>query len=230
MCRVRLESLKSEELLTCYFCGEQYKTRTWCPEGHYVCQSCYHKPISSFIEEVVGSSKSKDPFDLAAVMMAYPSLPECSCEHSWILAAAVLTAVKNEGIIKITNSGILDALEAVKEQAITSLAHRTGVCGVIPAVGVVFHAVLKAAGGGDSRDTTTMKVVAQAIDHLASHAENCICCKSVVWTTMDLLVSLLRARFGISLEGSAEDVICHQVGMVNNCNPSACQYSVLLHT
>lgn len=230
MCRLRLEPLETEELLTCYFCREQYKTRIWCPEGHYVCQSCYHKPISRFIADVVKTSMSKDPFDLSNAMMAYPSLPDCSCEHSWILAAAVLITIKNEGVVKITNNNILESLEAIKEQAITSLAHRTGICGIIPAVGVVFHTVFKAANGGADRDTTTMKVVAQAIDHLADNAENCMCCKSIVWTTIDLVVSLLRARFGIMLEGSAEDIICHQVGMVGNCNPSACQYSVLLRT
>lgn len=230
MCGVPLEHLDNEETLACYFCGELYKAHIWCPEGHYVCQSCYQIPISGFIEEIVKTTTSKDPFDLATTMMAHPSLPECSCEHAWVFTAAVLVAVKNEGTLKVTEDDIFNALEAVKEQAITSLAHRTGVCGIIPAVGVVFHVAYKADNSRIERDTTTMKVVAQAIDHLAENADNCMCCKSVVWTTMELVVSLLHARFGVMLEGSAEDVVCHQVGMVSNCKPSACQYSVLLHS
>lgn len=229
VCGTPLELLEAQETLACYLCGEQHKSSIWCPEGHFVCDSCYHKPIMNFIADIVNKSRSKSPFDLAIMMMAYPSLPEQSCEHAWILTASVLTAVKNEGTICLTNDAIFDALEVVREQTAAKIVNMTGVCGLALAVGAIFHAAFKAYYGQKEQDGITMKVVAQVIENLAESSTRCRCCKSLVWTTMDLIAALLNARFGIELEGSADEVVCHQVGTNNYCNPATCQFSLLLH-
>jgi len=228
ICSELLECLDAEEALNCYFCGEEHQTRVWCPEGHYVCHACYHMSLSSFIEDMIKTSKSKNPFEIAMTMMAHPSLKQHSCEHAWVFTAAILIAVKNEGTLGLPEEEVLHALEAIKLQANPRFAHSTGVCRMASAVGVAFHAMFNAAFGKDSQDDITMKVVAQAIEYLADESERCKCCKRITLMTLDLVVSLIRARFNVDLEGSAEDIICYQIGDVGYCNPSACPYSMSL--
>ncbi|HZD60379.1 MAG TPA: DUF5714 domain-containing protein [Anaerolineae bacterium] len=227
VCNTPLEYLDNEEVLACYFCGGIYKSRIWCPEGHFVCQTCHHMPISSFIEEMVRTSLSKNPVEIATVMMLHPSLKWHSCEHAWVFTTAVLIAVKNEGTIKLSHKDILSALGSVKQQANPELVHTAGMCSIVPAVGVAFHTLFNMAYGKSEQDDITMKVVAQAISDLADNSTRCRCCKSVVLTTLDLITSLIRARFDVDLEGSAEDVVCDQVGAAGYCEPSICQYYVL---
>lgn len=186
-------------------------------------------PVTDYIERIVRTTTSKDPFDIALVMMGFPQLPDRSCEHAWIFTAAILTAIKNEGSTRITNEDIFGALETVKERAVTRDTLQTGICGMGAAVGIAFHTVFKAKHSkGEPQDDITMKVVAQAIEYLADNSTNCRCCKNVVWTIMDLVVSLIHARFGIELEGPTGDIICHQVGTMANCDPLTCQYSTAI--
>ncbi|MDI6817383.1 MAG: DUF5714 domain-containing protein [Actinomycetota bacterium] len=229
LCAENLEYLDEDGILSCYFCGEEHRARVWCPEGHFVCRTCQHMPLSSFLEEIIHSSRSRNPFDIAEFLMSHPTLEKHSCDHAWIFTAALLIAVKNEGSISMSEDDILAALESTKEQSNPRFAHSTGVCGMVAAVGVSFQAVLSAVrGNGEQNDGTTMRVVAQAIEHLADDTSRCRCCKRVVLITLDLIVSLMRARFNVNLEGASDEYICRMFGSVGYCEPDSCQFSGVL--
>ncbi|MDI6716701.1 MAG: DUF5714 domain-containing protein [Actinomycetota bacterium] len=213
--------------MTCCFCGKESISNIWCPEGHFFCISCHSLSIIDFVAEIIKTSPSKNPFALAAIMMAYPKLPGCSCEHAWIFTASVLTAVKNEGAVKLTIDDIFKALRNVKKQIALDSEFKNNVCSIVPAVGIVFNTIFTAVGNG--QDDTTMRVVAQATEYLADNQLKCRCCKNQVWTTIGLLVSLLNARFGIQLDGSVEDVTCHLFKLVENCSPATCPFSTLYY-
>jgi hypothetical protein len=226
LCGESLEYLDEDVILSCYFCGDEHRARLWCPEGHFVCRSCQHMPLSSFLEDVVHSSRSKNPFDIAKFLMSHPTLEKHSCDHAWIFTAALLIAVKNEGSIRMSEADVLAALEATKEQSNPKFAHSTGVCGMVAAVGVAFQAVLNAArGNSEQNDGTTMRVVAQAIEHLADETSRCRCCKRVVLITLDLIATLMRARFNVDLEGASDEYICRTFGSIGYCEPDSCQFS-----
>lgn len=226
VCGTQLEYLDSEEILSCYICKKQHRTNIWCPEGHHICQTCCHMPFQKFLSEISKTNQSKNPFDLGITMVAHPDLSNNTCKHAWVLIGAVLTAIKNEGGIRLSNTDIADTLNSIKEQANTSITNQTGVCGMAPAVDILFHSIFKAAGSENHQNDTTMQVVAQAIEYLTG-TEGCNCCKNILWTTMDLIISLIHARFGIELGGSVEDIICHQLNSSENCDPKTCQYSSL---
>lgn len=229
LCAESLEYLDEEAILSCYFCGEEHRARLWCPEGHFVCRSCQHMPLSSFLEEIVHSSRSRNPFDIAQFLMSHPTLEKHSCDHAWIFTTALLIAVKNEGTINISEEEILAALEATKVQSNPNFVHSTGVCGMAAAVGVAFQAVLNAVRGSNEQyDGTTMRVVAQAIEHLADNTSRCRCCKRVALITLDLIASLMRARFKIKLEGASDEYICRKFGSIGYCEPDSCQFSGVL--
>jgi len=229
LCAENLEYLDEDVILNCYFCGEEHRARVWCPEGHFVCRTCQHMPLSSVLEEVIRVSGSRNPFDIAQFLMSHPTLEKHSCDHAWIFTAALLVAVKNEGSISLSDEEILAALESTKEQSNPKFVHSTGVCGMAAAVGVAFQTVFSAVRGStEQNDGTTMRVVAQAIEHLADDTSRCRCCKRVVLITLDLIVSLMRARFNVNLEGASDEYICRTFGSVGYCDPDSCQFSGVL--
>jgi hypothetical protein len=185
-------------------------------------------PLTNFLEEIIRTNRSKNPFDIAQFLMSYPALEAHSCDHAWVLTTALLVAVKNEGTVSFTDEDILAALESTKEQSNPKYVHSTGVCGMAQAVGIAFQAVLTAAHGNDTYDGTTMRVVAQAIEHMADDSSRCRCCKRVVLITLDLIVSLIRARFNINLEGSSDEYVCRRFGADGYCEPASCQFSAIL--
>lgn len=186
-------------------------------------------PVLHFIEEMVKKSESQNPFELATIMMTYPTFESHSCQNAWVFTASILTAVKNEGTVKLPVDDILNALKSIEEQTDPKLVSSTGVCGVAPAVGLAFHAIFSAVYGKNAHDDMTMHVVEQAIGYITDNSNGCRCCKRVVLTILDLVSSLIRARFGVDLEGSVQHLVCNQVETTGHCDPLTCQYSVLLN-
>lgn len=183
-----------------------------------------------FVCETVKRSRSKNPFELAMLMMSCPSLSNDQCEYALIFTGAVLAAVKNAGTIKLSNNEIIAALETIKGK--TDFIAEDGAankCDMTAGVRFVFSTIFKAARGEKTPDDVTMKVVARALEHLSDNMTNLKCFKNTVLTTLDLVTSLLLARFEIKFDGSAQDIICYQVGAAADCNPAVCQYSPLLN-
>lgn len=228
VCGTSLEFLYDKELLSCYFCGEQKSANVWCPEGHYICDSCFEMPLVEFIKSTVKCSRSKSPFDLATIMMGYPQLDQGDpCGHAMIFTASALTAIKNEGTIRITDYDIFEALYVIKGDIDSGSGVPIESCDMVSGVKVAFNTVFKTLSGNKTPDEMTMKVVTRALDHLSGASAQNGCLKNVVLTTLELITPLLRARFGIKLEGSSQNVICYHIGSSPQCNPATCQYSPL---
>jgi hypothetical protein len=87
------ESIKK----TCAICGKEEKTNIYCPEGHYICDTCHSKDAIAILKQVLAESKSIDPAEIIEQVMAHPAVPMHGPEHHAIVPAAIITAVKNTG-------------------------------------------------------------------------------------------------------------------------------------
>ncbi len=54
------------------------------------------------IQEIASKTTSKDPMEIAEWMMSHPKLPMLGCQHAYIAAGALLAALKNEGLKKLS--------------------------------------------------------------------------------------------------------------------------------
>jgi hypothetical protein len=48
----------------------------------------------------------KDPLAIAELLIAHPKIPFLGCEHALIVTASLLTALKNDGTLDISNEQI----------------------------------------------------------------------------------------------------------------------------
>ena len=54
---------------TCIVCEKVLKSNVMCPDGHYVCDSCHSMSGIDFIEKACSNINSKDPLELATLIM-----------------------------------------------------------------------------------------------------------------------------------------------------------------
>lgn len=146
------------------------------------------------------------------------------CENAWIACGALMTSIRNEGTIKITNRQIEEALTRTKRQAIGGYCGLTGICGIAPAIGACFSVILGASCPKDQETATTMRVVGKIVNALADQTGPC-CCKNFVRTALSEAVQLAAKYLNISLPVTHEHITCTHVDLhPHGCRKEKCLY------
>jgi hypothetical protein len=224
VCGSKLDYLRQSAPLGCMYCGTQEHGHIKCPNGHFVCDACHGKSAIQMIEDIAFTTQSKDPVEIAELMMGHPNLPMLGCEHAYVAAGSLLAALKNSPYGKGANDDIREAFLRTSRQAIGGYCGLTGVCGIVPAVGACFSIFLGAHCGTDREQRTTMEAateVSRAIAGLTGPS----CCKAYVRAALSVAVALFSERFGIALPVKQASPVCkHSAKHPHGCREEKCPY------
>jgi hypothetical protein len=171
------------------------------------------------------ASKSQDPLEIAQALMNFKDqVPMLGCENAWIAAGALMTALKNQGTLKITDAQIVEVLNRTHRQAIGGYCGLTGVCGIAPGIGACFSVILGAACPKDRETATTMTVVAKIVNVIAQETGPC-CCKNFVRHALAEAIALVQEILNISLTQSFVPIVCTDVERhPHGCRREKCSY------
>jgi hypothetical protein len=223
ICNKKLKYLEIGKEFTCIRCGKKENGYVYCAEGHYICNDCHGKSAFDIILKLSLSSKEINPLIIAEEMLELSSIPMLGCEHALIAVGAFLAAIKNHGVVTVTNEQIVDAFKRTKKQAIAAYCGLTGICGIAPAIGASFSVILGAACPKDRETAITMHVVAEVIEAIANETGPC-CCKNFMRTALtlscDLAEKYLEIKIPHELSISCSDSQRHPHG----CRKNKCAY------
>ena len=196
-----------------------------CAKGHYVCDECHGRGVFDLVKDYIAVCKSRNPLEIAEILMGYNDIvPMLGCENAWIAAGALITAIKNDGSITVTDDQVQEALNRTARQAIGGYCGLTGVCGIAPAIGACFSVILGAACPKDRETATTMKVVAQIVNTIANETGPC-CCKNFVRKSLTEAIKLVKEHLCVSLPIVSENIICQHVERhPHGCRKEKCSY------
>jgi len=226
VCGSSLHYLHIAENLLCTYCGAKEHGHVKCEAGHFVCGTCHGKDVMAVIEEISMTTRSKNPVEIAEIMMNHPGLPMLGCEHAFIAAGALMAALRNSpyGAGKITSAEIHEVFHRTKKQAISGYCGLTGVCGIAPALGACISLFLGSRCGSDSEQKITMEAVirvSQAIADLTGPS----CCKAYVRNALRAAVVVLGERFGILLPVRETPIVCsHAAKHPHGCREVKCPF------
>jgi len=224
ICGSSLEYLGQAEELTCVYCGVSETGHVKCPNGHYICDACHNKESIEAIEDIAFTTTSKDPVEIAELMMSHPGLPMLGCQHAYVAAGAFLAAIKNEGSKKITNEDIKEVFKRTERQAIGGYCGLTGVCGITPAIGAVFSILLGSKCGKDIEQRITMDA-ATRISEVIRDLTGPSCCKAYVRASLFVATDFLEEKFNITLSIKEREISCTYVERhPHGCRVSKCPY------
>jgi hypothetical protein len=175
------------------------------------------------IEDIALTTKSKDPFEIADLMMSYPGLPMLGCQHAYIAGGAFMAALKNEGTRTISNEAIKEVFARTQKQAHGGYCGLSGVCGIASAIGACFAILTGSKCGTDQAQKITMEAVtrvSRAITDLTGPS----CCKAYVWSSLETAINYLKESLGIALP-SLQTIDCgFSVTHPHGCREALCPY------
>jgi Putative redox-active protein (C_GCAxxG_C_C). len=220
-----LEYFDQGKELTCSQCGKHEIANISCSNGHYICDECHGKGVLDLVKDYITSCKSKDPLEIAETLMGNKEqVPMLGCENAWIAAGALITAIRNEGSISLTNEQILEVLNRTARQAVGGYCGLTGVCGIAIAIGACFSVILGAACPKDQETATTMKVVAAIVNTIAEETGPC-CCKNFVRKSLIKAAKLVEVHLSVSLPIVSVPQSCQHIERhPHGCRKEKCSY------
>lgn len=224
VCGSPLEYLEHSQDLSCTYCNKSGAGHITCPNGHYICDPCHNKGAMKTIEDIACGTASKDPLEIAELMMSYPGLTMLGCQHAYIAGGALMAALKNDGSRGISNAEITEVFTRTGKQAHGGYCGLTGVCGIAPAIGACFAVLTGSKCGRDEEQRITMEAVTRvtmAITDLTGPS----CCKAYVRTSLFASVQFLKERFGIALPLKAVPIKClHSAKHPHGCRETRCPF------
>lgn len=227
ICGGILDYLKEPVSVRCSLCGKEESGYIFCKKGHYVCDDCHSGQTFEVVKNIAFKSKSSDPYEIAEEMMDHPSIPMLGCEHSYLVAAAFLKALQNEGTIKVTDEQIIDAMRRADKISISGYCGLAGTCGIACGMAAAFSVLLGTTCAKDREMSITFSVMAKVTEALANESGPC-CCKNFTRTAIGVGYSLAKVYLEANLPIHKEKLICHHMNRLKEsshpCKANRCPY------
>jgi len=204
---------------SCTFCGSSHPAQIYCPNGHYVCDTCHRKDAISISLDMLSHADDTDPIELIERIITHPSVSMHGPEHHAIVPAAIVAAARNSGY-----PIPLRAVEAALRRGEKVPGGWCGfyrACGAGIGVGIAVSILTRATPlTGDTRKLC-LEATSEALAAIAD--EHPRCCKRASRKAIESAIGFLDLKLGIKLKAGAGDV-CHFSRRNKECPLDGCEY------
>jgi hypothetical protein len=203
----------------CSFCGVEAQSNIYCPDGHYICDACHQREAIDVLRQVVSSTSSSDPQEIAEIVMSHPAVPMHGPEHHAIVPAAIVAAVRNAGY-RVPDNALKKAIERGTKVP-GGWCGFYGDCGVAVGLGIAISVLNRATPLTGPQRSLAMKATAYALGKLIDEKPRC--CKRMSRMAIAAAVEFLRDEMGISLDAGGV-VFCNYSSRNKECIGTDCAY------
>lgn len=205
----------------CDFCGGTYRAQIYCPEGHYICDTCHSRQALDFLREVLQSTASTNPGELLEKVMSHPMVPMHGPEHHAIVPAIIVAAVKNAGY-PVPEGAVEKAIERGSKVP-GGWCGFYGACGAAIGVGIAVSVLTEATPLTGKTRTLANEATSLALNRMLDDGPRC--CKRASRKAIEVAVDFLEECMEIKLTG-CEDVTCRYIDRNRECIREECDYFV----
>jgi hypothetical protein len=219
VCGVPLVYATESVEASCAFCGAKHSTLMYCPEGHYVCDSCHGHEALDVLCQALDSTSSTSPLEILERVMSHPSVPMHGPEHHAMVPAAIVAAVQNAGY-QVPDRAVEKAI-ARGSKVPGGWCGSCGVCGAAIGVGIAVSVLGGATPLTGGPRALANEATAFALFRMLDGQPRC--CKKASRKALTSAVDFLRDRMGIALDIS-QPIRCTYMERNRECVRENCPY------
>lgn len=220
VCSKPLEYLTSSVKAVCQYCGKEGDAYIICPDMHYVCDDCHLEPCVEVITNAALAADSKDPIEIAEHLMSLEKISMIGPEHHPIVAASLLTALKNSNKLGITEEKIKEGIKRAKK---LPSGYIDGCCTAAMCVGVAVVVITNATCMSDRERSLAHRAAARALEAIALEGGP-RCCKSSVRAAIYEAVGFLNEFFDAELNAKRMEKACTYSKKHDYCKKARCRF------
>jgi hypothetical protein len=219
-----LDNAKAPTML-CNFCNKSFRTSTYCPNNHYICDNCHSNEARRVIYAYSIQTKEKDPYQMMNELLKHSAFKMYGPEHHLMVPVLILTALRNNGCKKPSRAEITDA--DIKEAINRASKVPGGWCGFYGTCGAAVGAGIALAIFGESNPGASKprsianQTTAQSLELISDHLEHC--CKRSARYSIDIALKQLEKYYNCKI--SINQGSCSFCGINEKCVGSECPFS-----
>ena len=203
----------------CAYCGETFQALIYCPEGHYVCDTCHKLGALEVFRNILDTTESTNPAEILEAAMSHPEVPMHGPEHHAMVPAAIVAAAKNTGAA-VSDNAVEKAIERGAKVP-GGWCGFYGACGAGIGVGIAVSVLTEATPLTGPTRSLANEATAFALQRIADEGPRC--CKRASRAALAAAVEFLRDRLSITLS-EAEDLQCLYAERNRECVYDDCAY------
>ncbi len=211
---------------TCNYCDEVYQSPIYCPDGHFVCDSCHSSDALAFLGRLAENSKIVEPQEVVELAYQHHSVHFHGPEHHALVPAALLIAMKNRGIkrpdgVDITAETVLEGIRRGAKIP-GGFCGYAGTCGACVGAGVTVALYLGSTPRRAREREMAHRATAEAIEMVRDGLVRC--CKRSTFYGLTAAMNLLRQTSNIDLGTVPQPKSCQHSERNRDCEKEKCRY------
>lgn len=219
VCGAPLVYHSEQRAMVCAVCGGEFPGNAECQNGHYVCDRCHSDGIG-MVCAVCRESSSRDPTEVATVLMRLPGVHMHGPEHHVLAGSALFSAYRNCGG-DIDLESALEEMERRGRQVPGGVCGLWGCCGAAVSCGIAYSIItgstpLSGESWGRCNIMTSRCLV--AVGSLGGPR----CCKRDVYTALIAAAGYISETLGVDMP--VGNPVCGFSPMNGQCKGAACPY------
>jgi hypothetical protein len=203
----------------CDFCGREFQSLIYCPEGHYICDECHSRGALDVLRDVLNKTTSSDPIEILEKVMAHPAVPMHGPEHHAMVPAIIVAAVKNAGY-PVPDGAVEKAIERGSKVP-GGWCGSHGVCGGAIGVGTAVSVLTGATPLTGKTRSLANEATVFTLNRMLDEGPRC--CKRASRKAIESAIEFLKTRMGINLV-STRKIKCGYSQRNRECIREACPY------
>jgi hypothetical protein len=224
LCGKDLTYLKASTKLKCVYCKRTFTADVHCAEGHYVCDACHSAEALAIIEQSALASTSKDPMEIAVMVMKHPNVVMHGPEHHFLVPAALLSAYYNvSGNAKEKKEKIAEARNR-SEKVLGGFCGSHGTCGAAIGTGIFISLITESTAISKDEWSLSNMMTSRSLSSIANSGGP-RCCKRDTFLAIREACEYLLTHFKTELE-MTHRVQCEFSSMNKECLKYDCPFYV----
>jgi hypothetical protein len=207
----------------CEFCKEDFETNVTCKDGHYVCDGCHRLDAMDLIEKYTIESRSKDPIEMALVLMRNPSVKMHGPEHHFLVPAVLLSAYYNAMDDQAVKAKKVKEARRRSKQILGGFCGYYGDCGAAVGTGIFMSLITDSTPLSEKGWRLSNLITAQALTSIAEHGGP-RCCKRNSFLAITHAVRFLKEHMDVELVLD-EGLVCEFDHLNKECLGSECPFN-----
>jgi len=212
ICEEDLLYYENSKELVCEYCHKTFTANVSCKNNHYVCDECHSAPAREIILTYCVNSYSKNPIQLANVIMKHPSVKMHGPEHHFIVPAVLLTAYYNTTDHHLLLKEKLNQANQRSRNILGGFCGFYGACGAAIGTGIFMSLITGSTPLSLNEWSFANNITANSLQEVAKRGGP-RCCKRDTYISIIEAIIFIKEKFNVSLEKD-EKIEC----LFNNFN------------
>ncbi len=196
-CEKELQELTAVQ--TCIYCGKTMTTEMVCPDNHFICPSCRENNSWDVIDNYCTSFSSRNPVEMANVLMKFPNMKMHCPEHHYLVPAVLLASYSKVAHKKQKLKGWLKVARNRAEKVPGAFCGTHGSCGAAVGTGIFMSTITGATPLSSIEWDLSNSIVGRSLLTMAPYGGP-RCCKRVTYLSLQEASRFVKERLSVLLE------------------------------